>query len=55
MGSRVPAVCALYFRNDSARALIRLPREFSILPSEENLHRLREVLGTGRVRLNYKK
>ena len=45
----------VYFRNDSARALIRLPREFSILPSEENLHRLREVLGTGRVRLNYKK
>ncbi len=39
---------------EHARACLRLPKDFSILPSDENLGQLREILGGDAVKLNYR-
>lgn len=51
-----PSDCPVrvHFNNDRAKALIRLPQNFSIRPSEENLERLREALGADNVSLNHR-
>ena len=42
------------YSNGKARACIALPRGLSILPTDENLQQLRELLGRDAVRMNYR-
>ena len=44
----------VHYDNGKARACISLDRSFSILPSDENLSLLREVLGEQGVQMNYR-
>lgn len=44
----------VHYSNREARACIALPRGLSILPSDENLLKLRELLGSDAVRINYR-
>lgn len=53
-GGRTNCQVRVRYNNGKARALIPLSRSWSISPTEENLHRLRELLGADAVRLNYR-